>query len=416
MKVLWITNIIFPAPCQELGLPSPVFGGWMLSSLETLRKLTPNIEFAVATIYDGSELKIMHYDTVTYYLLPSGRDNTRYKKALEPLWLKVKDDFVPDVVHIHGTEYAHGLAYIRSCGADNVCVSIQGLVSVIARYYFADMTIRDIIKNITIRDILRCDTLFQQKRKFEKRGEIEEEYIKSVSHIIGRTSWDRAHIWAINPAAEYHFCNETIRPSFYNHKWEYDKCEKYTIFLSQANYPIKGVHKVLEAMPLILRHFPDARIKIAGPSVVDKPFYRITGYGRYIRSLINKLHLEDKVTFLGLLTEEQMCEQYLKANVFVCPSSIENSPNSLGEAQILGVSCIASYVGGAMDMMKEDANYLYRFEEVEMLAAKVCEIFELGGSYSTFSNNNASERHNSLINAQSLLYIYSALAGNVIAL
>lgn len=46
-----------------------------------------------------------------------------------------------------------------------------------------------------------------------------------------------------------------------------------------------------------------------------------------------------------------MIEQYLKAHIFVCPSSVENSPNSLGEAQLLGVPCIGSIAGGIPSML-----------------------------------------------------------------
>mgnify|MGYP006382303437 CR=1 FL=1 len=129
MKVLWITNIIFPAPCEALGLPYYVFGGWMTSSLNALREKASDLNFAVATVYAGKELKVLEKDDVIYYLLPSRKDNTKYNHSLEPFWAKIKDEYKPDVVHIHGTEYAHGLAYIRACGTQNVCVSIQGLVS-----------------------------------------------------------------------------------------------------------------------------------------------------------------------------------------------------------------------------------------------------------------------------------------------
>ena len=407
MKVLWITNIIFPAPSKALGISVPVSGGWMMSSLEALKESLLDMEIAVATIYPGKNFKTLKVDGVSYYLLPSSEPATIYDKTLEPLWQQVRDDFRPDVTHIHGTEYPYGLAYIRACGAEKVCISIQGMVSVIARYYYAGMSVGDILKNITFRDLLKRDTIFRQKNNFEKRGEIEHEYIRSVSHIIGRTSWDRAHVWAINPDIDYHFCNETLRSSFYNHKWESDKCVKHSIFLSQASYPIKGLHKVLQAMPIILRHYPDARVSIAGNNITDKPFYRISGYGKYIRSLIRKYNLQEKVNFLGNLSEARMCEEYLKANVFICPSSIENSPNSLGEAQLLGVPHIASYVGGVMDMMVDAEDNMYRFEEVEMLAEKVCKIFEEGMT----SENDATKRHDRLINASCLVDIYRSIIG-----
>lgn len=413
MRVLWITNIIFPVPCDFLGIASPVYGGWMMSSLEALRESYSDIEFAVATVYVGKRMEICKRNNVTYYLLPSSNDKTRYDNSLEPFWMQVKEDFRPDVVHIHGTEFAHGLAYIKACGADNVCLSIQGLVSVCARYYYAGISVKDIWRNITIRDLLKYDTIFQQKSKFERRGKIEKEYIRLVSHIIGRTSWDKAQVWAVNPYARYHLCNETLRPSFYKQVWNYGQCDKYTIFLSQAAYPLKGLHKVLEAMPLIIREFPNAQVRIAGDDIVNKPFYRRTGYGKYICSLIRKFNLQGNVTFLGTLSEEQMCSEYLRSNVFICPSSIENSPNSLGEAQLLGVPHLASYVGGVCDMMQGNEDCIYRFEEVEMLAEKVCNIFRTTFEDPVSSFNSVVERHDSTRNAEDLVNIYKAILGRL---
>lgn len=412
MRVLWITNIIFPVVSETLGLTTTVFGGWMTSSLTALRESSQESSYAVATIYKGDDLKVLKKDSVVYYLLPTSKNSTIYDKSLESIWQRIQKDFKPDVVHIHGTEYAHGLAYIRACGAKNVCVSIQGLVSIYSQYYYAGIHIIDIVKNITFRDIVKFDTLFQQRRKFERRGELEKEYLKSVSHIIGRTSWDKAHSWAVNPKAKYHLCNETLRTSFYKHRWSYDRCEKYTIFLSQASYPIKGLHIVMEAMSFVLRHFPDTRIRVAGDNIIDKPFYRISGYGKYIRSLMKKLNLEDKVTFLGTLTEEQICQEYLKANVFICPSAIENSPNSLGEAQILGVPSLASYVGGTSDMMVGNEEHLYRFEEVEMLAYSICSIFQKKGNDYIVSPNQAMKRHNVRNNSRQLIEIYNTIIAN----
>jgi len=141
-----------------------------------------------------------------------------------------------------------------------------------------------------------------------------------------------------------------LRSNFYEGSWDLDKCEKHSIFLSQGDYPIKGLHYMLKAMPKILENYPDTKVYVAGNSIVNyktiKDKIKISSYGKYIRELLHKNHLEDKVFFLGKMNAEEMKAQFLKSATFVCPSVIENSPNSLGEAMLLGVPCVAAEVGG----------------------------------------------------------------------
>ena len=399
---------MLPPICKAINEPIPVTGGWMYSSLKELQTVK-DVEFAVATVYPGKKIVAKQIDNVWYYLLPLGRkSNLKYQPVLEPYWRKVQQEFLPDVVHIHGTEFAHGLAYINACSAHNVVVSIQGLISVIGRYYYAGIDKWDILKHITFRDILRQDTIFHQKHSFIKRGKIETELLRRVDHVIGRTSWDRAHVWAINPKARYHFCNETLRDEFYKYQWKYEECEKHSIFLSPAGYPIKGLHQVLKALSLILKHYPDTKVYVAGDDITKRPWYRLAGYSAYIKHLIKRYKLENHVFFTGVLNEQEICKQYLKSNVFVCPSAIENSPNSLGEAQLLGVPCIAAYVGGVPDMMKGCEDFVYCFEEVEMLADKVCEVFADVSIYPE-SQKEGTLRHNPKINMNQLSIIYRSI-------
>ena len=103
-----------------------------------------------------------------------------------------------------------------------------------------------------------------------------------------------------------------------------------------------------------------------------------------------------------------MKAEYLSANVFVCPSTIENSPNSLGEAQILGVPCVSSYAGGAMDMMENNTDNLYRFEEIEMLAYKICQIFGRE-ERQVDMRDLALKRHDPFVNAAKLVDIYQSI-------
>ena len=416
MKVLWITNILFPEAAAQLTGNKELksSGGWMLGAAKGLLE-QGNIDLYVATVSSQvNTLTKLQGKSIIYFVIPLGKGNLRENKEYNTYWQKINSEVSPDIVHIHGTEYSHGYAYMLACGCDNVVVSIQGLKSAICDYYHYGITKSEIYKTITLRDLLR-GSIFQAQRSFKKSAKYEIDMLKSAKHIIGRTSWDKERTWAINPTANYHFCNETLREEFYDGSvWDYKKCNKHTIFLSQAGYPIKGLHQVLRAMPIILRHYPDAVIRVAGSDITRteriRDYMHYTGYGKFINKLINKLNLRGKVIFTGNLNAAEMKSEYLSANVFICPSSIENSPNSLGEAQILGVPSIASYVGGIPDMMIGCEQNLYRFEEVEMLAYKVCAVFEREDKQHNMSST-ALKRHDQKANSERLLTIYNEIMG-----
>lgn len=414
MKILWITNTLFPEVSEKLMGKGELrgSGGWMLASAEKLVQ-QDGVKLCVASVSSlVKQLEVIEGIYITYFVLPYGRGNLKYNKEYESYWKLIAEQIQPDVVHIHGTEFSHGLAYVKACGNERVVVSVQGLKSGIAPYYCAGLSWREIYGNLTFRDLLKGN-IYSEQRAFSRSGELEKEMLRCVNHIIGRTSWDLAHIWSINSRANYYVCNETLRSEFYDgSKWSYEKCMPHTIFLSQGSYPLKGLHQVLKAMPLILEHYPDTIIRIAGADITRNQSVRgvlhFTGYGKIVSNLIKKLSLKGHVEFLGPLNAEQMKQAYQSSNVFVCPSSIENSPNSLGEAQLLGVPCVASFVGGVVDMMAENEENLYRFEEINMLAEKICKIFANKGEQLDMSNV-ALQRHDAKSNIRQLLEIYKQI-------
>lgn len=417
MRILWITNITFPEVQRLLsGIGFlKASGGWMLRAAETLSKME-NIKLTVASLSrDVNCLTRLMGEKIVYYLLPYGKGNYNYNSDYESLWKEVKLNVKPDIVHIHGSEFTHGLAYVKACGSENVVVSIQGLVSICERYYYSGLNMSDIRGTITIRSLFGR-SIINEQRSFKKRGELEIELIKNVNHIIGRTSWDRAHSWVYNPDANYYHVGESLRSEFYDGQWDYSKCHKHSIFLSQANYSIKGLHMILKALPLVLRHYPDTILRVAGVDITKcssiKSLIHFTDYGKIIRRMIKKYCLNDVVSFIGPLDAESMKSEYLRANIFVCPSSIENSPNSLGEAQLLGVPVISSYVGGIMDMMRGDESHIYRFEEIEMLAVKICDIFAAGDHQPHLPKMReiALQRHDPENNNVDLLNVYKQVA------
>lgn len=403
MKLLWLSNILFPEVCKELNLPVPVIGGWMESGAKHLLAYYSNqIDLAVVMLYSGKAITYIDKYKIKYYLIPENIRNIKFN------FEEVNKHFQPDVVHIHGTEYLHSLAYINTCGASRVVLSIQGLVSVYAKHYFGGIERGRLFPSL--RDILRLDTILLQYKDMLRRGKNEIEILERVEHVIGRTRWDRSNVWAINHLVTYHFCNETLRDSFYRIQWKIDDCEPYSIFLSQAHYPIKGLQQVIKAVSKVKLHFPKVKVKIAGVDFLNKPFWRINGYGNYIKRLFRKYDVFENFVFLGSLSQEEMSLQYLKANIFICPSSIENSPNSVGEAQLVGTPCIASYVGGNMDMIEDGiTGFLYRYEEIELLAYRICQLFDSPQLCKRLSNEgriSAQLRHDPHKNAQDLFSIY----------
>ena len=143
---------------------------------------------------------------------------------------------------------------------------------------------------------------------------------------------------------------------------------------------------------------------------------KISSYGKYLKELIKRYNLQDSVVFTGLLDEKQMCERYLRSHVFVCPSSIENSPNSLGEAMIFGVPCVASDVGGVTDLLThKEEGFVYQTDAPYMLAYYVCEIFandELALQFSVKARGHAMRTHDREMNNQAMVSIYKNIISN----
>lgn len=407
MNILWISNDILPPIAKFLDEKASPKESWVYSSLSRVSRLDAQSKFAVATTYQGNVFIKKEIEGILYYCLPAkNKIRTKPMPHLREYWKDIQENFKPDIVHIHGSEYFPGYEWCNMNGYENVVLSIQGILSAYSRYYGGDM--KGDIKYLTFRDFIKKDSLKGQIRKWDKRGKAEEDFYKKLKFFIGRTEWDRSHVWALNPNARYFYGGETLRSSFYKNRWSYQNCRPHSIFISQGSYPLKGADIVIKAMPLVLRHFPDASIQIAGYDIIHKPWYRIGGYAKYLKRLIKQLNLQEKVTFLGMVDEERMCKAYLDANVFICPSSIENSPNSLGEAQMLGMPHLASFVGGTPEITDMNHDVLYRFEEVEMLAEKICKIFSMESNFQPSDFDKT--RYDGDLNARLLFDTYKEIA------
>jgi glycosyltransferase involved in cell wall biosynthesis len=418
VNVLWVTNVALPEASSLMGKEPSAFGGWLVNASSALA-MTEGINLSVAfPDQHSTDTRSFRGKLIAYYQFrPLSAAEPRYA-SMTPRLAGILDVVEPDIVHIFGTEYDHALAMAELCIArgQKFVLSIQGLVSVCARHYVTGLPLR-IQFRFTPRDLLRWDNVRLQARKFAERGKREIQTLGIANHVVGRTTWDKACVAQINPRTQYHKCNEILRDAFYHSSWSLEACERFSIFVSQGDYPIKGLHFLLEAMPIVLRRFPEARVYVAGYDVTGGSSLshrmRRSSYGKYIRELIIRHHLGERVTFVGVLNEEEMCSQYVKSHVFVLPSTIENSPNSLGEAMLLGVPCIAADVGGVSDLAQAGVDSLiYQGDAAYMLAHYICEVFNddrLAVELSHNAKRRASSTHDVEINTRNLVSIYRSI-------
>lgn len=406
MKVLWVTNVEMPEVAKKFGR-KVVVGGWMNQTSQQI-STKDDIELFIACPIDNSPYEDVVIKGIHYFGFKVSTAYNDIKKLFESI--------KPDCIHIWGTEYKH--SYDAVCVAedkdflDKVIISIQGLVSVYAKHYNCGLP-EKVVRGRTLKERFGRPNLLDAQKAMEKQGKLEIKTLRKVNHCIGRTDWDFACVRQINPRIRYHFCNETLRKGFYESKWVFEKCVKHTIFFSQAHYPIKGLHYLLEAIPIVRSVFPDVMISIVGEDISKIERIRLSSYQQYLLKLIKKYGLNNCIKWLGFLTEEQMIYQYIHANVFVCASGIENSSNSVGEAMLLGVPVVASDVGGIKSLVNHNIEgLLYQETAPYMLADCIIQIFEdeerakkLGKS----AQKRAQLTHDQKKNFEELIYIYEEI-------
>ncbi|MCR4647604.1 MAG: glycosyltransferase family 4 protein [Lachnospiraceae bacterium] len=425
MRVLWVCNQCIPVIAEHLNINVPNKEGWLAGlSEKIIAENDKNLELGIC--FNGGSGFASYkgeYEVTAYGYDDNTAVPEEYNEALESRFKTILEDFKPDVIHIFGTEYPHTLAVCKAADdTSKILIGIQGLCSVYAKHYFDGLP-EEIIEKETLRDRLKSDNLKEQKEKFVKRGENEIEAIKLAQNVTGRTDWDKKYTSEYNPKAEYYFMNETLRSNFYDGKWEYEKCEKHTLFASQGDYPIKGLHVLLRALTEIKKEYPDVKLYVAGNIITGEDSLKkkilIGTYGKYVRKLIKDGGLEENVFFTGPLNADKMKERYLKSNAFISPSMMENSPNSLGEAMLLSMPAISSDVGGVRNLMSDDEGFIYPSLDEKALIESVKKCFSMNGSdqqkeMCDKASKKARITHDPDANYKRLLEIYDEIAAKKI--
>ena len=411
MKILWTVNLIPRDVAAALSVKSDVLGGWVEAMAARLKRIE-GVQLAVACKSDTGLDFSLELDGVAYRAIPYRKGTD--EQALFAVCRGLLEEWKPDIVHIEGTEFLHAKAMLRAAKEKGVpaVASLQGILNGQYGYQCGLLPLDDMLLSCDPVSVFAALTLhFRKTRWYAPRMKPERELLESVSYVLGRTTWDRAHAYALNPAAKYYSCPRVLRPAFYEARWNAETMERHSLYVGNSYYALKGFHFLVKALPQLIREYPDVRVYVAGhPPFGDKRAVAKKGYGAYLKQLIGRLGVGGHIVFTGTLTAEQVAERLSTVNAYVLTSVVENSPNTLGEAMLVGTPCVSSYAGGAPDMAKDGEEALfYRSDDPALLAWCVKRIFDddaLAERLSENARRRALQTHDADNNAQTLYNVY----------
>jgi len=161
-------------------------------------------------------------------------------------------------------------------------------------------------------------------------------------------------------------------PSFRSHPNQtQEKTNLQGCLLSIGNIiPRKGFHTLLET--LSLKEFQDKnfQLRIIGSyDPKDEYFSRL-------QKMIRTLSLENRIQFLGKISDEQVLEQWAWAECFVLPSSLEGFGIVFLEALSMGIPVVASNKGGSVEIFRNgEGGYFWDGESPQSLGGVLGQVF-----------------------------------------
>jgi glycosyltransferase involved in cell wall biosynthesis len=393
---------------NKLGSSALLIGGWM-DSLRMAIQGTPQLELGVASPSE-IDYQCFEQDGVAFYniLTPIGHGTIsavlrRWQHTTEIPFglskcLEIVERFKPDIIHIHGSESFYGLMIAKT--SIPVVLSIQGIMTIIENSYFGGYTFADKLRSLFSIDFIKGVGPIHNYLKLKKAAHHEIEIVKTCKYFIGRTEFDRNFVNLVNPKARYYHCDEILRPPFYLKQWELPIHDKKIIYCVTNSAPYKGLVFLLRAINILKNNgHNNIQLRISGDMFWDM-----------IKKNLERLNLTEDVVLLGWTSPETMVSELKNADVFVHPSYIDNSPNSLGEAMLVGTPCIASYVGGVPSMIDHKKNgLLFPSGDAYSLAAMLAQLFEnpsLAVTLSEGAKVTAKKRHDSQYIGAEIMNIY----------
>ncbi|MDR3668334.1 MAG: glycosyltransferase family 4 protein [Ignavibacteriaceae bacterium] len=413
--MLWFSNT--PALGTEFLTPEALTGGW-LNALN--KELQEYVELHMIFYYARYAEKFYYKKTHYYPICKRNWKLQVFKNIIFNTFIDTQDKHIylslikeiqPDIIHIHGTE--NPFACIIGEVDIPIVISMQGNISVILKKYSSGIEKKFFsINNYNIKNLRSFifsrpfNVNLKQYKKMQKR---EERNMLKCSNIIGRTDWDKRISSILSPDRRYFHNDEILRDIFYTEKWIYPpNTGKLILHTTSRNSPYKGFETICESLyELHKANIQNIEWRVAGISESDLIV-------KVVKKKLKNRYPQNGLVLLGNINETQLIEKLKEAHIYIMTSHIENSPNGLCEAMMLGMPCIATNVGGTPSLLKDgEEGILIQDGDPWSLAGTILELYnnpDKAAEYGKKAREKALIRHDKNKIVNELLDIYKSIS------
>lgn len=408
MKVLWFSVVapeILPSSSGFNG------GGWISS----LQKIISKEDIKLGIAFESDHVKQFVDKNTSYF--PINAYNTKIKKIkkalnykyeqeyLLPECLNIIDEYEPDLIHIFGSESSFGL--IPKHTSIPSIIHMQGSLPAYHNAHFPPgMSLSSLLMspNLSLKDKFWSFKFYKVTKGRAKR---EEDILRNCKNFMGRTHWDKSITRFYNPNCKYFHVEEALRDSFneISKYWEYKKGNKLILTTTISGPLYKGVDMILKSARL-LKNNTSINFEWRVFGVND-----ITFFEKHYS--INSKNVN--VMACGIVDEVELRNKLLESHFYIHPSYIDNSPNSLCEAQLLGVPIICTNVGGVSSLVDDGVSgFLVPANDPLKLAHLILKYSndeEKLQRISTAEIKKASARHDKFSISKQIMHAYNEVLG-----
>lgn len=406
MKVLWF-EVTVPSRFSNDG---QVLAGWQ-DSLENIIRSDFSIELYIAFETRDCNCEKKELGNVTYLPMRTetgfvGRLKNKilWQRSIERLktsMRRILDEVNPDIIHVFGTEWPYGL--VAELTEKPVVIHIMGaLIPYMNAFYPPGISSSDMKAVLPFWRVLGRLKIMFAYRQNVKSKENERRIWKSVHYYMGRTKWDENLSRILSPSRTYFHVDEALRPEFFseNQQWMCPESSHIRLVSTGCSTFWKGPDMLLKTAAILKEWGVDFEWIVAGK--MDETLRKC------VERKVGTSFSANNVRLIGFTKPLELKKILIQSLMYVHTAYVENSPNSICEAQLLGVPVVSTYVGGIPTLLQNNG-VLVPANDPWQMACAIVDLSKDRNKMKSFSEGGrrlALSRHNPASIQKQLLTCY----------